>query len=338
MKPSWIAALGLGFGLCGVSGCLFRHAPAEAPEPGIATTPNRQVASSASSGGAAASTASREAPPSITPRPTEHPPQPADQEASEPAVVPTEDDPPPPRPTLPDVKVVLATPPRPDPPLLTALRALLEKHPSEEVQALLDAYDAGERELLNDVLRLAVRLSDRDLARATPQDVTALLSRLESLERALRPRAALVLEKLCFCSAIDNFGIYTPLDDGHAFRATGPNQPGERVQVYAEVRNFTSRLVGESFETVLKGTLEIRDTTGNHPPITYDLEPVTDRSRTPRRDFFVNFHFDVPPRLLPGSYTLWVQVKDITPAADGSARAPRVARRSLDFRVVGDTR
>jgi hypothetical protein len=221
---------------------------------------------------------------------------------------------------------------------VAALRSLLEKHPSDEVVALLESYDAGEREVLTDVLRLAVRLGDRDLARATPQDVAVILTRLESLERALRPRAPLALEKLCFCRSIDNFGIFTPLEDGHDFRAAGPNQPGERVQVYAEVRHFTSRPVGDAFETVLKGTLEIRDSTGSRPPITYDLEPVTDRSRTPRRDFFVNFHFDVPPRLLPGSYTLWVQVKDITPASDGSAKAPRVARRSLDFRVVGDAR
>jgi hypothetical protein len=202
----------------------------------------------------------------------------------------------------------------------------------------LEGYDPNDRELLHDVLRLAVRLGDRDLARATPQEVAAMLTRLESLERALRPRAALAMDKLCFCSAIDNFGIYTPLEDGHAFRAAGPSQPGERVQVYAEVRNFTSRPVGDAFETVLKGTLEIHDSSGTRPPITLELKTVTDCSRTPRRDMFVNVHFDVPPRLPPGSYTLWVQVKDITPGVDGAPRAPRVARRSLDFRVVGDVR
>jgi hypothetical protein len=257
------------------------------------------------------------------------------QELSEPREGPP---PSPPREPPAEIKLVATTPSRPDAPLVAALRSIVEKHPSDDAIACLEGYDACDRELLHDVLRLAVRLGDRDLGRATPKEVAAMLTRLESLERALRPRAALAMDKLCFCSDIDNFGIFTPLDDGHPFRAAGPNQPGERVQVYAEVGNFSSRPVGDVFETVLKGTLEIRDNAGGRPPITIELEPRTDRSRTPRRDMFVNVHFEVPPRLPPGLYTLWVEVKDITPATDGSARPPRVARRSLDFRVVGDAR
>jgi hypothetical protein len=106
--------------------------------------------------------------------------------------------------------------------------------------------------------------------------------------------------------------------------------------VYAEVRNFTSRPVGDHFETVLKGQLAIHDGRHEAPLITFALEPCIDRSRTPRQDFFVNFHFHTPNKLPPGSYTLWVQVEDMTPAPDGTRRPPRVARRSLDFQVVGD--
>jgi hypothetical protein len=158
---------------------------------------------------------------------------------------------------------------------------------------------------------------------------------LETVLRALRPRAALVLDKLVFCRprTVDNFGIYEPLEDGHAFRPETTGLPGERVQVYAEVRNFSSRPAGESFETVLQGQLTIHD--GRHDVVTFKLKPCTDRSRTPRQDFFVNFAF-YTPRLPPGSYTLWVQVEDVTPGPDGTRRPARVARRSLDFRVAGD--
>jgi hypothetical protein len=239
-------------------------------------------------------------------------------------------------------------PARTEAPLVLALRSLLDKRPPEEALAPLDSYDPEERELLGDVLRLAAEVGERDLGRATPRQVAAALDHLEALEGALRPRAALVLDKLCFCSAIDNFGLYSPLEDGHAFRAAGPGNPGERVRVYAEVRNLTSRPVADHFETSLKGTLEIfpgaprptRDGSGPprdlRPLITYDLKTYVDCSRSPRRDFFINFHFDVPPSLRPGSYTLWVQVKDVTPNPDGTPRPPRVVRRSLDFRVVGD--
>jgi hypothetical protein len=224
--------------------------------------------------------------------------------------------------------------------VVVALRSLLDKRPAEEALAPLERYDPAERELLGDMLWLAAHLGERDLARATPRQVAAAIERLEAVEEALRSRAALVLDKLSFCSAIDNFGAFTPLEDGHTFHAAAPGCPGERVKVYAEVRNLTSWPVGDHFETVLKGTLEIYDGRHRQPVHTYDGKnfTCTSPSRTPRRDFFVNFHFDVPPQLPPGSYTLWVQVTDITPNPDGSPRPPRAARRSLDFRVVGDAR
>jgi hypothetical protein len=260
--------------------------------------------------------------------------------SEEPTPAPAEEKPPdpprpPPAPEPSRGEVTLASAAaRPDPPLVGALRCLLEKHPPEEALAFLDGYDVADREQLWGLLQLVARRGE--LRRATPQEVARALDQLEALAREMRPRAALVLEKLCFCRpfSVDNFGLYEPLEEGHPFRAAAPGYPGERVQVYAEVRNLAGRPVGDHVETVLKGKLEIR-AGGSGPPIKEIDLGCLDRSRSPRRDFFVNFHFDTP-RLPPGSYTLWVEVKDVTPAPDGSARPPRVARRSLDFQVVGD--
>lgn len=322
-RRPWFGALSAALTAAGLSGCLSGTAfkdgaekpryfqPAPAPR-----GPHAQPTIARATGGASSEGAVRQAA----------------------AVEPAQEPEPPPAPVplpQPEVKLVAAGPARSDAPLVTALRALLEKHPPEEAVALLQTYDPGQQKLLSDLLALAASLADGGLTRARPSDVAALLDRLEALEQALRPRAALVMEKLCFCSAIDNFGLYVPLGDGHGFRAPGAGQPGERVQVYAEVRNFTSQPVRDQFETKLKGTLEIHDGKSGRPLVSYDLS-CTDRSRTPRRDFFVNFHFDVPARLPPGSYTLWVHIKDVTPGPDGSPQAPRAARRSLDFRVVGD--
>jgi hypothetical protein len=220
---------------------------------------------------------------------------------------------------------------------------LLDKRPAEEVLAALDGYDPAEREMVREVLRVAVRLGEPN--HAAPERAAVTVEEIEGLLRALRPRAALVLDKLCFCRSrsVDNFGVYEPLEDGHVFRAAAPGRPGERVQVYAEVRNFTSRPVADHFETVLKGQLTItgkledRGGRDDKAVVTINLEPCIDRSRTPRQDFFINFHFHTPNKLPPGSYTLWVQVEDVTPTADGAKRPPRVTRRSLDFRVAGDT-
>jgi hypothetical protein len=252
---------------------------------------------------------------------------------------------PPPKPAeaVPEVRIVTAGPDRPDAPLLTALRGLMDKRPQEEVLAALDGYEPADRQLLRDVLRVAARLGDRDLTNSRPQEMALALDEMETLLRALRPRAALVLDKLCFVRSrsVDNFGIYEPLEDGHVFRAPAPGHPGEPVQVYAEVRNFASLPVSDCFETVLKVQLTIagkliQDGPDQEPVVTFSIKPCIDRSRTPRQDLFVNFHFQTP-NVPPGSYTLWVQVEDVTPSPDGARRPPRVARRSLDFRVVGDT-
>jgi hypothetical protein len=226
---------------------------------------------------------------------------------------------------------------------LVALRGLLDKRPPDEVLEALGGYDSAERPLLRDVLRVAARLSDQDLANASPQEVAAALDDVEALLRELRPRAALVFGRLCFCRAgsVANFGAFEPLQDGHVFTAPAPGHRGEPVQVYAELRNFTSRPVGDQFETVLKGTLTIDgkpllDGRGGSAIVTHLIPPATGRSRTPRHDLFVNIHFDTP-KLPPGFYTLWVEVEDVTPRPEGSRVTCRVARRSLDFTIVGDT-
>ncbi len=256
---------------------------------------------------------------------------------------------PPPRPTdvvpAAEISIAPAPPPRPEAPPVAALRCLMEKHSPEEALALLESCNPADREVLRDLLKVAARLGDQDLPRPSAAEMAGLVNQMEALTRALRPRAALVLDKLYFCRprSIDTFGVYEPLEDGHGFRAGGPGRPGEHVQIYAEIRNFTSRSVGDHFETVLQGKLKIDgvklegdDGPPTHKAVEFTLKPCTDMSRTPRQDFFVNLHFDVPPSLPPGSYTLWVEVLDVTPAPDGSRRPPRTARRSLDFRVVAD--
>ncbi len=337
-RRGWRVSLATALGACAIPGCLLGHRLPDAASPGppyVAPAPPPVTAAS--------QPAAAPAPPPPPPPPPVTPPPTQTVAAAEPARLPETPAPikpaPLPEPPPAEIRPVSTTPARAEAPVVLALRSLLDKRPPDEALAPLERYAPSERELLGDMLWLAAHVGERDLARATPRQVAATLERLEALESALRPRAALVLDKLCFCNAIDNFGSYTPLEDGHTFHAAGPGMPGERVKVYAEVRNLTSRPAGDHFETVLEGTLEIYDGRNPHP-YTYDGKnfTCTSVSRSPRRDFFVNFHFDVPPALRPGSYTLWVQVKDITPNPDGSPRPPRTARRSLDFRVVGEAR
>jgi hypothetical protein len=337
-RRRWILALAVGLGACGQFGCLPHRVAPEGCEAGDALPPPSFLGPLAAKTPALPTAATRRvAAPDPAPEPSPAPPEPPEASVQ---VVEAKPPPPPAKPGPPDpgpeVRIVAASTEKPEPPLVLALRGLLEKKPADEVLGVLEHYDPADRDVLRDVLRLAARLGEHDHGRSEPQEAAAAVDQLETLLRELRPRAALVLDKLCFCRprSVDNFGIYEPLEDGHAFRPETTSLPGERVQVYAEVRNFTSRPAGDSFETVLRGQLTIHD--GRRDVVTFNkLEPCTDRSRTPRQDFFVNFAF-YTPRLPPGSYTLWVQVEDVTPGSDGTRRLARVARRSLDFRVAGD--
>jgi hypothetical protein len=326
----WTLASGLG--ACWLSGCLY-YPPRDPVYFNPPKTTNFPVRSA---------TAAPKPGSDYLPRLTLNTPGSKAAEPAEPVVEkPRTHDPlpevPPPPPQSAAEIVLSSAPVRDDAPPVQALRCLMEKRSPEEARALLNACDPADREVLCDLLRVAARLGNPEAPRASPAELAGMVEQIEALARCLRPRAALVLDKLCFCRprSIDTFGVYEPVEDGHAFRAAGPGRPGEHVQVYAEVRNFTSRPVGDHFETRLRGKVTIEDAPG-HEVVGFTLR-CTDRSRTPRQDFFVNLHFDVPPRLPPGSYTLWVEVADETPAPEGKPRPARAARRSLDFRVAADS-
>jgi hypothetical protein len=222
-------------------------------------------------------------------------------------------------------------PPETDPPLVAALRRVLDKNPSDALE-LLKQYDLTTRELLVLLLPFTARLGEGGLDHASPQELNALLDQLNELSAALRARAPLSLKKVCFCRRINGFGDYEPLPPNPEFQGGTDHRLGGRVRIYAEVRNFRSVPKGNVYETYLVTSLRIQDAQGksvgiqipnqNRPTITHSL----------RSDYFMNIEFSLPP-LPDGQYTLFVQVADHT-SLDGQPVAPRMAReKCLDFRV-----
>lgn len=220
----------------------------------------------------------------------------------------------------------------PDPPLVAALRCVLDHNPSEALD-LLKQYDQTTRELLVLLLPLTARLGEGGLDRAPPQELNALLDQLNELSAALRARAPLTLKKVCFCRRINGFGDYEPLPPNPEFQGGTNDRLGGRVRIYAEVRNFRSVPKGNVYETYLVTSLRIQDARGqsvrgiqipnqNRPTVTHSL----------RSDYFMNIEFSLPP-LPDGQYTLFVQVEDYT-SLDGQPVAPRMAReKCIDFRI-----
>src|SRR5262249_46016651 len=117
---------------------------------------------------------------------------------------------------------------------------LLDKHPAEAV-AFLKAYDQPNQELLLCLLPLAKRLTEGSLNQASRPEMTAIVDHLQSLAEPLRPRADFLMDKICFCEGAKRFGVYMPLPEDHALQAATGDGPGELVQVYVELRNFTNK-------------------------------------------------------------------------------------------------
>ena len=328
-RRSRIFSLFLGLGACCLSGCLFGggvHAPAVEKNAGA------PVEATPQDGGSAYHA-------------HEPPPLRDDKSGDGPfAQVRYPDAPPPPGGPAPSVKPEITPPPAlpepavlhvekapPDPKLVAALRCLLEKRSADALE-LLQNYDGASRELLLTLLPLAARVGDGGLDHATPQETAVLLEQLRQLETVLRPHAALALGKVCFCRKVNGFGDCEPWPENHVFRAGAEGDRGEWVQVYAEVRNFTSRPQGASYEISLAGAGDIRDAQ-NRLAAHLDFPVCVKHSQTPRQDYFVNFQFYLPSPMPPGRYTLHVLVKDVLNPAAGDDASPRSAARSLDFLV-----
>ena len=107
-----------------------------------------------------------------------------------------------------------------------------------------------------------------------------------------------------------------------------------RASWSSEIRNCSSRKLerapGKTVHVIeLSSTADIEDYAGNRvwPEEIIFKREKPDESRTPRQDYFDNYHFVVPD-LPPGAYKLWVQIEDV------GTRPSRRARRSLDFYVT----
>jgi hypothetical protein len=214
------------------------------------------------------------------------------------------------------------------------LRALLEHHPEGEINEQLKSYDPATRDAMLLLLTSIAQMEQGGgLTRISPRDLAAWSDRLNTLTASLRGRAQLILERMCFCSYIKDYGNFAPLPPEHTFF-----QPGEMAHVYVQVRNFSSRREGDKYVTVLKGKLEIFDESNrNSPPIAWTSPPRADASASPRQDYYINFRFPVRPCWPAGLYTLCISVEDWTDAPPGAKSVPesRIARRTLDFRVGG---
>jgi hypothetical protein len=221
---------------------------------------------------------------------------------------------------------VPAPPPKQeDPPVVAALRSLIEK-PNEDATNYLLKLDPATQELLLRLLPVVARLGAGNFTAAKPDEIRLVLYQLESALAAVKPRAQLVVDRMVYARDIERFGVYQPLPDDYPFR------PGEVADIYVEVHNFASESHGPFYEVHLAGTLEVAEPGGATRPLrVLPDRRANDRTRSPRHDHYLTYRFCIPENLRPGHYTLVLHVTDaITHCTTQRTLPLRVTTRPLN--------
>ena len=141
----------------------------------------------------------------------------------------------------------------------------------------------------------------RDPTAAAPAALTAV----GELHRLLSEQSPIIITKIELITSVNSFGDYEAVSPAR-FPAGQP----VHVFCYTEIANFHSEPTPDGrLRTVLSARLEVFDVTGQ--VIWQRSVPnIEDRSRTPRRDFFVPLEIKMPTHLPAGEYALKVTIED----------------------------
>ena len=216
----------------------------------------------------------------------------------------------------------------PDPPLIAAVRAYIDKQPELAIEHL-KALDPPNQELMLQLIPAIVHASQIDWNRAGSTQVDVLLNQLLLPIRALSGKASLSIDKVEFCrDTAREFGHYQPLPEGYAYK------PNDLADLYIEIGNAPSvptisPTEGEGYSTILNCEFRIREVVDNSTdPLDRNRlisKPVREFTLSPKRDYHNTLRFAVPSK--PGLYILTIEV------VDPNRERWRSVRKTVKFRV-----
>ncbi|HZZ79892.1 MAG TPA: hypothetical protein VFE62_15340 [Gemmataceae bacterium] len=214
-------------------------------------------------------------------------------------------------------------------PLVLALQLMIDNRHPEAIQALR-AYDDETQEFFLRLLPPLTVFAKTPISKLSPQEIQLVQELLYSLRDQLRTRCALDVNRMTYCKSIEGFGNYVPLPDNYAFLKASGNSPGEKVQLYVELRNFASiKGTDGIYLTKLSCKLQLKD--ANNKEVwkwAFDPKETTHRRSACLNDYHGSFSFYVPS-IPAGTYKL-----DLTVVDETLPDVRRVAHKSLDFRVT----
>lgn len=126
---------------------------------------------------------------------------------------------------------------------------------------------------------------------------------------------SLAIGKLCLCRKIVGFGLFEPLREPRI-------KVGKRMLLYCEMTGMRYEPKEASFVSRLSSKIEIGLAQESAFQWTHELGPAEDVCASRRRDFFVNYVFNLPQTLPPGSYRLRLTQTDLVANRSTSAEIP----------------
>jgi hypothetical protein len=181
------------------------------------------------------------------------------------------------------------------------------------------------------LLPVLTEMTQKKLSDLDPERKRILFQQLDGLMECMRAQTGLIIEQMFFYEDNGDAGDYKALPEDHQFRArpgTNSPQPGEKVQLFLQLRNVCSEKRNGFYETKLASKVQVADSDGKVWWF-YDFSrrDSSARSKTLQPDQCCHYRFCVP-HIPPGTYTFTVEVRDET-----CAGASRITRKDLPFRV-----
>lgn len=167
---------------------------------------------------------------------------------------------------------------------------------------IIDSLPAEEQEFWQAMMMATnhYRRADEQAPRA--EQLAEVVSQVRTAARHLQPLAKLDLYRLQFCSRIDGFGNVTEFP-------TSDFEPGQRLLLYAGLRNFRSERTSEGrYRTEFAAVIEFLREEDGEVVETIRLPEIPDECDEERTDYFQSFELTAPA--LEGTWFVRIRISD----------------------------
>lgn len=173
---------------------------------------------------------------------------------------------------------------------------------SAESVRIIESLPAEEQEFWQAMMMAANHYRKADETTSRAVQISEAVNQVRAAARHLQPLAKLELYRLQFCSRIDGFGNVTAFP-------TSDFEPGQRLLLYAGIRNFRSEVTAEGhYRTEFAAVIEFRREEDGEVLETIRLPEILDECDEERTDYFQSFELTAPA--LEGAYFVRIQVRD----------------------------